>query len=142
MNSDAQPILRTFCAYQAAVLAKDAAAFAALYAPDVRIFDLWARWSQEGDAACLALATDWFGSLGSDRVVVTVEDVRTIMTPEIAVAHAFLTFTGMSAEGIELRAMSNRLTWVLKPLAGDWKIAHEHTSAPIDHETLKVILKR
>ena len=142
MNSDAQPILRIFDAYQAAVLAKDTAPFAALYASDVRVFDLWARWSQEGAAACLATATDWFGSLGSDRVVVTVEDVQTIITPEIAVAHAFLTYKGISAEGVELRAMSNRLTWVLRQVGGEWKIAHEHTSAPVDPETMKVILKR
>ena len=142
MNSDPQPILRILAAYQAAVLAKDAEAFAALYDREVRVFDLWAQWSEEGAAARLASATAWFASLGSDRVVVTVENVQTIITAEIAVAHAFLTYQGISADGVELRAMSNRLSWVLKPTAGGWKIVHEHTSAPIDPETLKVILKR
>jgi len=39
-------------------------------------------------------------------------------------------------------AMLNRLTWVLKPHGGGWKIVHEHTSAPVDGESMKVILQR
>ena len=38
--------------------------------------------------------------------------------------------------------MQNRLTWVLKQKDGAWKIVHEHTSAPVDFETAKVILQR
>jgi ketosteroid isomerase-like protein len=38
--------------------------------------------------------------------------------------------------------MHNRLTWALKQENGAWKIVHEHTSAPVDFKTSKVILQR
>jgi ketosteroid isomerase-like protein len=38
--------------------------------------------------------------------------------------------------------MNNRLTWVLrKDGGGAWKIVHEHTSAPIDLETLQALTR-
>jgi|GEM_PF-5744545 len=46
------------------------------------------------------------------------------------------------AEGTPLRSRQNRLTWVLQKKAGQWKIVHEHTAAPIDHQSGKAILKR
>jgi ketosteroid isomerase-like protein len=68
--------------------------------------------------------------------------VQIILAPDLAVVHAFVTYTGQSAEGKELRAMQNRLTWALKQQDGGWKIVHEHTSAPVDFETSKVLLQR
>jgi ketosteroid isomerase-like protein len=38
--------------------------------------------------------------------------------------------------------MENRLTWALERRGGEWKIVHEHTSAPADFETAKVRLRR
>ena len=38
--------------------------------------------------------------------------------------------------------MQNRLTWALVRRGYAWKIVHEHTSAPVDHATGKVVLKR
>jgi ketosteroid isomerase-like protein len=88
------------------------------------------------------MVTDWFGTLGTERVAVGWDDRRTIVTQEVAVAHAFVTYQGLSAEGTQLRAMHNRLTWALKQKGGAWKIVHEHTSAPVDFKTSKVILQR
>jgi ketosteroid isomerase-like protein len=68
--------------------------------------------------------------------------VRTLVGHDIAVAHALISYQDVSATGEVVRAMLNRLTWVLKPHGGAWKIVHEHTSAPVDGETLKVILQR
>ena len=137
-----QPIRNVLDAYAAAVLAKDADAFAALYAPDVRVFNLWTKWSDDGVEAWRAMAVDWFGSLGPERVVVDWDDVRTNVTDELAVLQAYLSYQAVSAESVELRRMSNRLTWVLKPTNGAWRIIHEHTSAPVDAGTMKAILKR
>ena len=64
------------------------------------------------------------------------------MAQDVAVAHAFVTYKGLSAEGRELRAMHNRLTWALKQENGAWKIVHEHISAPADFKTSKDILQR
>ena len=142
MNELERPVLRVFEAYKAAVFAKDVEAFLALYGQDVHIFDMWGEWSYNGLEAWRGMVTDWFGTLGTERVAVDLDDLQTIVAQDVAVAHAFVTYKGLSAEGRELRAMHNRLTWVLKQENGAWKIIHEHTSAPVDFKTAKVILQR
>lgn len=142
MNEAENPITRVLTAYTAAVLAKDANAFVTLYDQDVRIFDMWGRWSYTGVEEWGGMVKEWFGSLGAARVVVEVDDLRTVVTDEIAVAHALVSYKNVSANGAEVRAMLNRLTWVLRRKDGVWKIVHEHTSAPVDFETSKVILQR
>jgi ketosteroid isomerase-like protein len=130
-------------AYAAAVHAKDVDAFVALYDEEARIFDMWGRWSYDDARVWRGMVEEWFGSLGSEQVVVELHDVRTAEGGGVAVAHAFVTFRAVSAEGEELRAMHNRLTWGLRRTAeGAWKIVHEHTSAPVDFETAKVMLER
>ena len=142
MSADIESVLALLEAYQIAVHAKDVDAFAALYDPDVRIFDMWGAWSCEGIGAWRAMAADWFGSLGADSVVVGVDHARVQVEQNLASVQAFLTFTGVSAHGETLRAMDNRLTWVLLRRAGAWKIVHEHTSAPADFATSALMLQR
>jgi uncharacterized protein (TIGR02246 family) len=129
-------------AYAAAVRAKDVEGFLALYADDVRTFDLWTEWSYDGKDALRAMVEEWFGSLGDDEVAVEWDDVRRQAGDDVAALSAFLTFRGLSASGEELRSMNNRLTWILrKDAGGEWRIAHEHTSAPAGDEG-KVQLRR
>ena len=142
MNELEQPVLQVLDAYKAAVFAKDVAALVGLYDQDVCVFDLWGEWSYDGVEAWRKMVTVWFGSLGTERVAVNMERVQTILAHDVAVAYAFVTYKGVSAEGKELRAMQNRLTWVFKQKGDAWKIVHEHTSAPVDVETSKVILQR
>jgi uncharacterized protein (TIGR02246 family) len=142
VNEPETPILRMLDAYKAAVHAKDVDAFMALFDDDVRIFDMWGRWSYDGAAAWRAMAADWFGSLGGERVAVDFDEVQTLVAGDLAVASAFVTFTGLSADGRKLRSLNNRLTWALRLQAGTWKVVHEHTSAPVAHETGKVTLQR
>jgi uncharacterized protein (TIGR02246 family) len=128
--------------YAAAVRAKDVDAFVDLYADDVRTFDLWSVWSYDGKDEFRGMVAEWFGSLGTDVVAVEHDEVRTQEGDDVGALSAFLTFRGLSQEGEELRSMNNRLTWVLrKDAGGDWKIAHEHTSAPAG-EGGKVQLRR
>ena len=129
-------------AYKAAVYAKDVDAFMALYDQDVRIFDLWGEWVYDGPEAWRGMATGWFSSVGTDTVVVEMDDVKIIHSGDIAITHAFVTYKGVSAEGKDLRAMQSRHTWVFKQKDGAWKIVHEHSSAPVDRESSKVILQR
>ena len=129
--------------YAAAVRAKDVDAFVGLYADDVRTFDLWSVWSYDGKEALRGVVAEWFGSLPDDEVVaVKFDDVRTQTGDDVAAVSAFTTFAAESPDGTELRSMNNRLTWILRREAdGDWKIAHEHTSAPAGDEG-KVQLRR
>ena len=137
-----QELSVVFEGYKASIGAKDVDAFLALYDENVRVFDVWGEWSYEGAEAWRGMVTEWFSSLGSERVVVEIGDVRTTVAGGVAIVHAFVTYRAVSAEGDELRAMENRLTWGLQQRDEAWKIVHEHTSAPIDFETSKVILAR
>lgn len=129
-------------AYAAAVLAQDVDAFIGLYDENIRIFDLWGEWSYDGAAVWRAVVTDWFGSLGGERVIVSFRDVQTIASADLAVAHAFVTYRAESPAGIFLRALTNRMTVSLRQTQGRWTIIHEHTSAPADFNTSKVMLQR
>jgi uncharacterized protein (TIGR02246 family) len=142
MNKMESPVLGILDAYKASVFAKDVDAFLILYYHDVRVFDMWGAWSHVGIEAWREMVVNWFGSLGSDRVVVDFDDVQMVETSDLAFIHAFITYRGLSAEGVELRAMNNRMTLALKQKGGKWRVVHEHTSAPINHESLKVMLKR
>jgi uncharacterized protein (TIGR02246 family) len=129
-------------AYRDAVHAKDVDAFVAIFADDVRVFDMWGAWSHDGIDSWREMAEGWFGSLGDERVRVEFEDVQTTGGDDAAVLSAFVTFAGLSADGMELRSMNNRLTWGLRKTDGTWKVVHEHTSAPVDMATGKVDLER
>lgn len=137
-----QTIMQVLEGYKAAVFAKDVDAFVALYDTDVQVFDMWGEWSYDGIAAWRAMATEWFGSLGDERVVVTFDQIRTTVAGQMALASAFITYTGTSAEGQPLRSLQNRMTMALARSGGGWKIVHEHSSAPADFATLKVMLQR
>ncbi len=67
--------------------------------------------------------------------------IESVVTGELAVGHSIFTYTALSADGEELRSLDNRITIVLKQTGESWKVIHEHTSAPIDHESLKANLK-
>jgi uncharacterized protein (TIGR02246 family) len=126
--------------YAAAIGARDVEAFLALYADDVRNFDLWTEWSYDGKDALRAMVEEWFGSI--DRVQVEFDDVREVDGGDVAGLSALVTYRGLSPEGEVLRWMNNRLTWILRKDAdGAWQVVHEHTSAPAGDEG-KVTLQR
>ena len=128
--------------YRDAVYAKDVEAFVAIFADDVRVFDMWGAWSHDGIDSWREMAVGWFGSLGDELVRVAFDEVQTTVGDDTAVLSAFVTFAGLSADGEELRSMNNRLTWGLRKTGGTWKVVHEHTSAPVEMATGKVDLER
>jgi uncharacterized protein (TIGR02246 family) len=128
--------------YRDAVHAKDVDRFVAIFADDVRVFDMWGTWSHDGIDSWREMAEGWFGSLGDELVRVEFDEVQTTVGDDTAVVSAFVTFAGLSADGEELRSMNNRLTWGLRRVDGAWKVVHEHTSAPVEMATGKVDVKR
>jgi uncharacterized protein (TIGR02246 family) len=136
-----EPIRAALAAYQAAVLAKDVDAFVSIYADDARIFELWGTWEHD-IASWREMAKGWFAFLGDQRSVVTAHDVRTQVSGDMALLSASLTYTAVDAAGQDLRALDNRLSWVLRQRGGRWEVVHEHTSVPLAHEDGKGILKR
>jgi uncharacterized protein (TIGR02246 family) len=140
--SNAMQVESLFETYKNAVFQKDAEAFAAIFDSNVRVFDMWVLWSYDGLASWKEMAKEWFGSLGTERVVVTFDEIQIEAADEMALATAYVRFAAVSETGEQIRYLQNRLTWVARKKEGRWIIIHQHTSSPIDFETMKVILKR
>ena len=142
MSDIEKSIARVLESYKAAVYAKDVDALMRLYDPNVRVFDAWGVWSYEDSNAWQRAVEGWFTSLGTERVKVTFDTVKTWEGRDSAVVSAVATYASISAQGEELRSMQNRLTWALRVSGHVLRIAHEHTSAPIGFEDQKAILQR
>lgn len=135
-------VLRALDTYKSAVLAKNAETFMHLYDPEARVFDTWGTWSYEGAAAWRVAVEGWFSSLGNESVRVTFEDVKITGAQGFAAMSAIVTYAAISAQGQELRAMQNRISWVLKISGHVLRIVHEHTSVPVGFEDARALLKR
>ena len=142
MSQTSGPVHEALSRYSAAAYEKDVDAFVSLYADDLHVFDMWNSWELRGIAAWRAMAAGWFSSLGDERVVVKASEVVANVNADLALGHATLTYTAISANGQELRSLDNRITLALRRAGNDWKIFHEHTSGPIDHQTMKGVIKR
>jgi ketosteroid isomerase-like protein len=135
-------LARVMEAYESAVYRKDVDAFMRLYDPDVRVFDTWGVWAYEGADAWRRAVEGWLGSLGAERVKATFGNVKSRPGKDLSSLSAIVTYAGLSAEGVELRAMQNRITWVLRTAGNVPRIVHEHTSAPLGFDDMKAILVR
>ena len=130
-------------AYKDAVYRKDISAYIALYAEHAQIFDMWGpTWIHKDKDTWLKSTRSWFSGLGDERVVVEIENIQIEQASDMAFASAFIKYSAVSPEGKTLRWLENRLSCVLVPVHGAWKIIHQHTSAPIDHTCLKASLRR
>ena len=142
MSQTSDPVHQALARYSAAAYEKDVDAFVALYSADLHVFDMWNSWELRGIDAWRAMAAGWFSSLGEERVVVKARDVVATVSGELAMGHATLSYTAISADGQELRSLDNRITLAMRRVGNAWKIFHEHTSGPIDHKTMKGVIKR
>jgi uncharacterized protein (TIGR02246 family) len=127
--------------YKTAVFEKDIERFISIFDDDVRVFDMWQEWQFNGIKAWRRMTEGSFAALGSNRDVVTFEEVKAIDNDGIAVITAIVKFTNVNEVGDELRFLQNRLTWIVRKQEGQWKIIHQHTSSPIDGK-LQAILQR
>lgn len=130
-------------AYKSSVEAANEAAFLALYEDQIQVFDMWDEWSLSGISDWRSMAKEWFGSLGQDRLHVSFTKVDWQESASIAYLTAFVRFAAHDPSGKELRSLSERITVVLRKQAGGaWKVAHQHTSAPISSQSMGAILAR
>jgi ketosteroid isomerase-like protein len=131
-----------FGTYKNSVFQKDVETFVSIFDEKVRIFDMWQRWSYDGLSDWREMVENWFDSLAENKDIVEFNDIQIQSTGEMSVATAFVKFTAVSEKGEELRYLENRITWVVQKKKNGWKIIHQHTSGPIDFQTMKVILQR
>ena len=94
-----KPIAQVLEAYRKAVHAQDAAALIRLYDAKARVFDAWGIWSYEGADAWQRAVEGWLGSLGSERVVVAFDDVKTTGDGDFTLFSAIVRYSSMSAQG-------------------------------------------
>lgn len=125
--------------YTAAATALDKDALLALYAPDVRLFDLMRPWQVRGTEDWGTSVDSWFADVGTDPEV-TASDIDVRTTAEMAVLTMRMDYYHVNADG-EREGMPNRLTWVAIPNGDDWVIVHEHTSVPLNEETMSPFLE-
>jgi len=128
--------------YSDSAYRKDVEAFMSMYASEVRVFDLWGSWEVKGASSWRDGIAGWFESLGAGRVVCEFTDVEVFTGGDLAALSAMIQYSGESPEGAIEREMANRLTWTLTRVNGVWRVIHEHTSAPVDMGSSKVILAR
>jgi uncharacterized protein (TIGR02246 family) len=128
--------------YKNAVFHKDLQLFSSIYDDDVLVFDMWQQWDYVGLGAWKEMAKTWFASLGKDRDVVTFDNIQIQLSGDLAFASALVRYTAVSEKDEELRYLEERFTWVIRKKGQDWKVIHQHSSGPIDFNTMKVILKR
>ena len=128
--------------YISAVRSKDVEGLIGLYGDDVRVYDLWVPWVYEGKQAWRESVMCWFSSLGDEVVHVSLENLKIVETSECSIICAFAKDEARSPQDKAIRSMQNRVTWALVRCKGEWRVAHEHTSAPVSHETLKATLTR
>lgn len=137
-----QDIESLFESYKNAVLRRDAEAFLSIFDENLQVFDMW-EWEYDGLEPWRKMVSGWFTSVSKDeQIVVSFEDIRIQATAEMAVATAFARFSAVAANDEELRHLYNRFTWVAQKKQGKWKVIHEHTSGPVDHQTMKVVMER
>jgi len=142
VNSQSEnPADRALRDYAAAVLAKDLEAFVSLYGRNIFVFDAWNVWSFAGTEAWRGVTHEWFTSLGTERVAVEFEDVRSCTSTTLAYASVTVRYTALSAAGQALRSLQNRMTIVLELRDGEWRVVHQHTSSPIDFDSKKAMLE-
>ncbi|WP_374674159.1 nuclear transport factor 2 family protein [Ideonella sp.] len=142
MSDPEKQVLQALDTYKSAVLAKNVDTLMHLYDREVRVFDTWGTWSYEGAAAWRVAVEGWFASLRSETVRVTFEDVRITGDSSFASMSAFARYAAFSAQGHEIRAMHNRISWVLKSRGHVLRVIHEHTSAPVAFDDTKAMLNR
>ncbi|NLY37456.1 MAG: SnoaL-like domain-containing protein [Tissierellia bacterium] len=127
--------------YAKAVLEKEVEGFMAIYDPIVNVYDTWNSWIKKDIEEIRSMATEWFKSLGEEKVRVEFTEVNVLECESQTVWIGEVKFYGINQEDQILRSISNRWIWVIQNNDGIFKVIHEHSSLPIDTETFTGIVK-
>jgi len=129
-----------FKIYQNAAWHKDTTAMINLYDKQAVIFDMWDTGYMTDPTAWSKIIIDWLGSLGEEKVKVEFEMVQIFQSGTVGFATALILFQAISSEDVVVRAMKNRITLGFSKVGDEWKVVHQHTSAPISSDELTAIL--
>jgi uncharacterized protein (TIGR02246 family) len=135
-NAEVQAVIDR---YVAAVKAMDSEAMISNYADNVHVFDSMSAWEFDGVDAWKAAVEEWLRNPSSEQEC-EFDDVAIMADGDLASVRAAVRFQG--THNGEVNSMWNRLTWTLRRIDGDWKIVTEHSSVPINDETMEPIWER
>jgi uncharacterized protein (TIGR02246 family) len=117
--------------------AKDLDGIMSIYAPDIVSFDAIARLQFKGVdeyrkhwEACL--------SFGQGPIIFEIRDMNVATGDGVAFTH-YLTRCGGTDQNGEEKASWMRATVCYRKINGEWKVVHEHYSAPFDMESGKAL---
>jgi ketosteroid isomerase-like protein len=123
-----------FTIYSQSAWEKDTASMIELYHDDVVIFDMWTHGYQAGLKAWSGVIKDWLSSLGEERVRVMFEMNEIKEGNNVGFGSALIRYQAISTDNTIIRSMKNRITLGFIKENNEWKVVHQHTSAPINSE--------
>ena len=121
-----------FTIYKQSAWDKDTKSMIGLYDDNVVIFDMWEHGYQSGLAVWSTVIKDWLGSLGEEKVKVMFEMIEIHEGENVGFASALITYQAISTDNTIIRSMKNRITLGFIKEKDQWKVRHQHTSAPIN----------
>jgi uncharacterized protein (TIGR02246 family) len=121
--------------FAAAVRAKDVDGIMKIYTPDVFVFDLVPPRQYVGAAA---YRKDWQALISSYKGPIEFEitDLSVEIDGNTAFGHSIQRLSGTGTKG-QQTDMTVRVTDVYRKVKGEWRVAQEHVSVPVDLETMK-----
>ena len=128
-----------FTIYKQSAWDKDTESMIALYHDNVVIFDMWTKGYQTGLTEWSSVIKDWLGSLGDERVNVIFEMIQIHEGNDVGFGSALIAYQAISTNNTILRSMKNRITLGFVKHEDEWRVIHQHTSAPIN-SNLEAIL--
>ena len=130
VTTNEQIIYDLLIKYQEAVKDKNLIQFLSIYDVSITVYDMWNVWSYKGLEEWRGMAEGWFSSLGEEVDTVQFSETVVEAGQDMATLYTMVKYTAFSMDGIELRSLNNRMTWVLKRKDDQWKVIHEHSSSP------------
>jgi ketosteroid isomerase-like protein len=113
-----------------AIWTKDIERLMSLYTPDIVYFDLVPPLQYVGAEALRERFLDWFGSY-EGPIAQEITDLHVVESGDAAIAHMLIRAGGTLRNGQEV-GFWVRLTDGCRRSDGEWLIAHEHVSLPVD----------
>ncbi|MCE7861934.1 MAG: hypothetical protein DYG99_00175 [Bacteroidetes bacterium CHB5] len=128
-----------FTIYKQTAWNKDIESMINLYDDDVVIFDMWATGYQTGLTEWSRAIKDWLSSLGEEKVNVIFEKINIHECGDVGFGSALVGYQAISPDGSILRSMKNRITIGFFKKKMEWKVIHQHTSAPVNDELVAIL---
>lgn len=137
-RADGQEIRRLIDERVSAIRSKNVDAVLAQYAPDVTTFDLLEPLAHRGVDGVRERLQGWFASF-SATIDYDITGIELELSGDVAFDHHFVHVRGKNVDGAVID-MWFRETVGWRKEGGQWKVAHQHSSVPLDMSTMKGVI--